>query len=231
MDDEKKLEQNAAPETESAQPAPEKTDSDEKDNVVSVWHGSGNTAFFRRRFFDGYTQIETLNANGKKERHNIYTGTWYTQDLTKEQRTRYRCIYVALWLLGLALLGLCSTRYIEANMPVYTGFAAFVGFFGFGWVAVGLFNEFTVPQRRTVGDYRASSKSLRRGSLMAAISCGAAGAITLGFAFFGTAQIGAHLLAAAGELAAAVMMLLLNRLERGVNYIQTLSKDAGKYTM
>ena len=226
MEDQEKVRQQ----TESA-PNTNRTPQEEEENVISVWHGSGNTSFFRRRYFDGFTQYETLNANGKIQRHNVYTGTWYTQDLTREARIRYRCIYVLLWLAATALLTLCCTRSVDANMAWYSGVLAFVGLFGFGWVAVGMFNEFTVPVQRTIGQYRASSKSMQRGAIMAAAASGLCGLITLCFAFFGTERIGVHLLIALGEFAAAVLILLLRRMERGINYIQTRSKDAGKYTM
>ncbi|MBE6914722.1 MAG: hypothetical protein E7472_07325 [Ruminococcaceae bacterium] len=226
MEDQEKVRQQ----TESASAAGG-TSQEEEETVISVWHGSGNTSFFRRRYFDGFTQYETLNANGKIQRHNVYTGTWYTQDLTREARIRYRCIYILLWLAATALLTLCCTRSVDANMAWYSGVAAFVGLFGFGWVAVGLFNEFTVPVQRTIGQYRASSKSMQRGAIMAAAASGICGLISLFYAFFGTERIGVHLLLALGEAAAAVLILLLRRMERGINYIQTRSKDAGKYTM
>ncbi len=227
MEDQKDLQKQ----TVSARPNTHRTEQEEKENVISVWHGSGNTAFFRRRYFDGFTQYETLNENGKIERHNVYTGTWYTQDLTREERRRRRCIYVLLWLASTALLALCCTRSVAVNMTLLSAIAAFAGLFGCGWVAVGLFNEFTVPVRRTVGQYRASSKSMQRGALMAGAASAACALLTLGWAIFVRKQVSAHLLIAGGELASAAMMMLLRALERRVKYIETLSEDAGKYTM
>ena len=40
-----------------------------EENVVSVWHGSGNTAWFRRRWFEGYPQYETLEPDGRRVMH------------------------------------------------------------------------------------------------------------------------------------------------------------------
>ena len=200
------------------------------ENVVSVWHGSGNQSFFRRRYFDGYTQYETVNENGKLERHNVYTGTWYIQQLTKEQRIRRRIAYVLLLLAAAAALLFGITRYVQANNRWYGGLAGFVGLYGLGWAGVGLFNEFTVPQRRTIGDYRASSLGMKRGGLMAMIGCGAITVISLVYACMGV-QIGMHLLAAAMELLSGVMAAAIRVLESKVVYEKKLSDDAGKYTM
>lgn len=231
MDDQKDLQQTPQPQRTVSAPGAHRTEQEEKENVVSVWHGSGNTAFFRRRYFDGFTQYETLDENGKLERHNVYTGTWYTQDLTREARIRTRCIYVLLWLAGAALLLLGCTRSVAVNMTLLSALPAFVGLFGFGWIAVGLFNEFTVPVRRTVGEYRASSKSIQRGALMAGAAAAVCGLVTLGWAIFVRAQIGTHLLIAGGELASAAAAFVLRALERRVRYLETRSADAGKYTM
>ena len=202
----------------------------EEENVVSVWYGSGNQSFFRRRYFDGYTQYETLNEHGKLERHNVYTGVWYIQQLTKEQRRRNRLLYILLCLAGAAALVYGSTRPLAANLRWYGGTPAFAGFFGFGWIGVAIFNEFTVPQKRTIGDYRASSMGLKRAGLLACIGSGLIALISLIYACIGT-QTGAHLLAALAELVSAAAGLAVRLLESRVVYEEKISDLAGKYTM
>ena len=202
----------------------------EDENVVSVWHGSGNDKFFRRRYFDGFTQYETLDSNGKRELHNVYTGVWYIQQLSKEQRNRRRLLYVALWLVAMAGLAFGATRSVMANIRWYGGLAAFAGLYGLGWIAVGIFNEFIVPQRRTIGDYRASSLGMKRGGLLAIIGCGGVAVISLVYVFMGV-QVGAHLLAGAAELVAAALAAGIRFLESKVVYEQKISEYAGKYTM
>lgn len=202
-----------------------------EENVVSVWSGSGNMKFFRRRYFDGHTFYETLDENGKRVLHNVYTGTWYTQELSREKRSRNRLAYVVLFLVGAALLLLGCTRVIPINSRAYGATPAFAGLLGFGWMLVAIINEFTVPQRRTIGDYRAASLGLKRSGLMTAICSGLTFLLTVVFGLIGKTKPGAHVIAAACELGAAAAGYAVRYIESRVEYSQERSKDAGKYTM
>ena len=214
------------PETE-AQP----TAQEPEENVVSVWYGSGNTKWFRKRWFDGYTQYETLEPNGKKVMHNVYTGYWYIQELDRKGRLQHRLAYIALALLGGAALLLGATRPIAANLHWPGGIPAFVGLMGFLWALYGVVNDFIVPQKRTIGDYRASSLSIIRGGMVAAVAGVVLALVSVGYAVFGSAKTGLHLLAAGSELVSGGLGLLIFLLEKKVKYTEKQSELAGKYTM
>ena len=203
----------------------------DEENVVSVWYGSGNGKFFRRRYFDGFTQYETLEADGKKVLHNVYVGYWYTQKLDRAARIRHRAAYILLFLIAAALTLIGCTRSIAANMPPYSGLFAFAGLLGCGWMAVSVFNEFTVPEKRTIGDYRASSLGLKRSGLMVTIACGLLAVTTLVFTCIGSEKTGLHLLAFGCELVAAACGMAVRVLESKVPYDKKLSELAGKYRM
>lgn len=209
-------------------PVPE---TEPEENVVSVWYGSGNTKWFRRRRFDGYTQYETLEPNGKKVMHHVYTGYYYTQELDKRGRRIHRAAYTALALAAGAALLFGSTRTVAANIHWPGGVPAFVGLFGLAWVLYGVVNDLLVPQKRTIGDYRASSLSVIRGALVAAAASGVLVLVTVGYAVATKTDVGLHLLAAGAELVSGVLALLAWRLEKKVKYTQTRSELAGKYTM
>ena len=221
MDNEQeKLEQeNPTPETEP------------EENVVSVWYGSGNTKWFRRRHFEGYTQYETLESDGRRVMHHVYTGYYYTQELDKRGRNIHRLAYTALALVAGALLLLGSTRPVAANIHWPGGVPAFAGLFGLAWVLYGVINDLLVPQKRTIGDYRASSLSVLRGALVGAIASGVLVLVTVGYAVVVKTDVGLHLLAAGAELVAGVLALGIWRLEKNVKYTQSRSELAGKYTM
>ena len=136
-----------------------------------------------------------------------------------------------LCLLGALALFLGCTRVIPVNSRVYGATPAFVGLLGFGWMLVAVYNEFTVPQRRTVGEYRAASLSLRRSGLLCAVCAGLTFLLTVVFGLIDGVKPGAHVLAAACELFAAAAGYLVRRMEGKVEYSQERSKDAGKYTM
>jgi hypothetical protein len=221
MDNEQeKLEQeNPAPETEP------------EENVVSVWYGSGNTKWFRRRHFEGYTQYETLEPDGRRVMHHVYTGYYYTQELDKRGRNIHRLAYTLLALAAGALLLLGSTRPVAANIHWPGGVPAFAGLFGLAWVLYGVINDLLVPQKRTIGDYRASSLSVLRGALVGAIASAVLVLVTVGYAIVLKTDVGLHMLAAGVELVAGALALVIWRLEKNVKYTQSRSELAGKYTM
>ncbi len=202
-----------------------------KENVVSVWHGSGNTSWFRRRWFEGYTQYETLEENGKRVMHNVYPGYWYIQELDRRQRWQHRIAYIVLSLLSFGLLLFGSTRVIPPNIHWLGGVPAFVGLFTLCWALYGVVNDFIVPQKRTIGDYRSSSLSIIRGALVSAIASGVLVLVTLVYAVIGSPNPGLHVLAAAVELAAGGLAFAVFRLEKKVKYTKKQSELAGKYTM
>ena len=209
----------------------DKPENEPEENVVSVWYGSGNTKWFRRRHFEGYTQYETLEPNGKRVMHHVYTGYYYTQELDQRGRWQHRIAYIVLSLLSAALILFGSTRVIAANIHWPGGVPAFAGLFGLAWVLYGVVNDFIVPQKRTIGDYRASSLSIERGGLVSAIACGVLAVVTLVYALIGSEKTMLHLLAAAAELVAGALAFWINRLETKVQYTQSRSELAGKYTM
>ena len=222
-------EPNKSVEPTEAEVRPAETEPEE--NVVSVWYGSGNTKWFRKRWFDGYTQYETLEPNGKKVMHNVYTGYYYTQELDQRGRWTHRAAYILLALAAAALMLFASTRAIAANMHWPGGVPAFAGLFGLAWVLYGVVNDFLVPQKRTIGDYRATSKSILRGGLVAAVAAAVLMVVTLVYTLLGSENTGLHLLSAGAELVAAAFAALIAWLEKKVKYTESRSELAGKYTM
>ena len=202
-----------------------------EENVVSVWYGSGNTKWFRRRWFDGYTQYETLEPDGNRVMHHVYTGYWYIQELDERGRWQHRIVYTFFALVSGALLIFGSTRTIAANMHWPGGVPAFVGLFGLAWLLYRVVNDCLVPQKRTIGDYRATSLSVIRGGLMAAIASGVLALVTIGYAIAGSEKTWLHILCALAELIAGGLALLTRWLETKVKYTKKQSELAGKYTM
>ena len=208
-----------------------RTETEEEENVINVWHGTGNTSWFRRRWFEGYTQYQTLGPNGKKITHNVYTGYWYIQELDRRGRWQHRIAYIVLALLSCALLLFGATRVISANVHWMGGVPAFVGLFCLGWALYGVVNDFIVPPKRTIGDYRSSSLSIIRGGLVSAIASGVLAVVTLIHAAIGSPKTGLHLLAAAAELVAGGLAFCIYCIEKKVKYTEKQSELAGKFTM
>ena len=200
------------------------------EEVVSVWEGTGNTKFHQRRYFEGFTQYETLGQDGKLHRHNVYAGYWYIQQLTKRERILHRVFSILLCLVGAALMVFAATRTIVANAHAFAALAEFAALFGFCWTLIALFNEFTVPQKRTIGDYRSSSLGLKRSGIVAMIAGCVSCIITVIYAI-SSDNTGLHLLAALCELLSAATGFGIWWLERKVVYKKELSEFAGRFSM
>lgn len=203
----------------------------DEENVIKVWKGSGTAPWFRKRHFDGYTQYETLEADGKTVLHNVYTGVYYTPELEKKEIVQHRITYALLILAGLALILFSSTRVITANTRAFNGIPQGFTFMAFGCSAYGLINDLIVPKRRTIGDYRSSSLFLKYGGLVASITTALSALITLIYLLIGVNKIGLHVVALLGELAASAAGFLIWKIESKVKYTETVSKLAGKYNM
>ena len=222
-------EQEKALESKEAQAAT--TPAEPEENVVSVWYGSGNTKWFRRRHFEGYTQYETLEPNGKKVLHHVYTGYYYTQELDQEGRMKHRIVYFGFALMSAALLLFASTRYAAVNIHWPGGVPAFAGLFGLCWLLYGVVNDCIVPQKRTIGDYRASSLAIQRGGLVTVIACGVYALVAIGYAIVVRQRIGLHIVCVLAALVAGGLAFIVRWLESKVQYTQSRSELAGKYTM
>ena len=198
-------------------------DIDEKRSGGSIRRGFGTTAIFRRRYFEDFSQYETLDSEGRKVVRFVYTGYWYTQELDQRGRVRHRIAYTLLALLGAAFVILAATRPIVVNVSLIGGLPEVVAVFCFALVLYGVINDCIVPQRRTIGDYKSSSRSIVRGGTLACIASGVACMATLVYAVIYKYGVAQHLLAAAAELIACGLGYLIRRIEENVKYTKDLA--------
>ncbi len=185
-------------------------------------HGWHSSAY--HRFFEDYQEREVTNERGKVHIERIYCGTWYTRDLSRGQNLRQHLLYVLLWLLGAGFTFFLASRSLPVNSAWYIAIGQFASLICMLWVFGGWFRMITSPRRMTIGDYRASSLVIRRGSIgtMATLTATAVG--TLLHALLAQDAPWQELLVALGYVVPVLVFLLLNRLEANLPYLETPSE-------
>ena len=178
------------------------------------WH-SGSY----RRHFEGYTEYEDTNENGKTVIRRVYVGDYYRQNLPRSKRIVLRLTYIALWLLTAVVFFFCASREIGANMTWYVAAAQFAVLVGLGWMLLALFGYLTAPRDMTIGDWKSTSRSLRRGSIVAALAVELTALLTLLHLLIYGENWGLHLLCVLGYVLSGGMAVVTNRLEANAPYL------------
>lgn len=187
--------------------------------------GRGYHSGAYHRYFEGYSEFETVDERGKVRIKRVYTGTWYTPDFPRGRLARQKLLYILLWLLAVGLFIFSATRITGAHSVWYGALAQVIVAGCLCWTAVGLFNYLTVPFRRTVGDWRSSSGTLKKAGMACAFAFGLAAALDALYLLFTIDAFWIQLLCIALYLCGTVLMLLLNRLEANAVYIETPSEN------
>lgn len=173
------------------------------------------------RFFEGYTEITVLNPDGKGSRiQRIYTGNYYRQDLTKSQRILLRLLYVALYLGAVYLFVSSAVLPLTSNSTWYVVLTQVVSIPFLFWILIVFFFYLPAGLDLTIHDYRSSSLSLQKATLYAAISLGLVALATLIFVLLNRPDEPLlELLCAAKYLAGGLLVFVMNRAEKKVNYL------------
>lgn len=176
------------------------------------------------RFFEGYSEFKKVGQNGKVRIERVYTGIWYTPDLSRGQLILRKCIYLACWIISAVLLIFCATRRIGVNMAWYCVAVQVITIVGLAWAAIGILNYLIAPKRQTVFEWRTSSERLKRGTLVSAIAFILSAVLNSACLFVFADALPTQVLCIGGYLLGAALMVLINRLERNVTYIKTCSQ-------
>lgn len=121
------------------------------------------------RFFEDYSEYYERDEQGKLQLKRVYTGEYYCRELSKKQCLTLKLALGLIWLLTVAIFIFCASRPYAANSSWYVVAVQVGGIVGLVWMAFGLFNYFTVPQKMTVGDWKSASEKLKNGSICTAI--------------------------------------------------------------
>ena len=196
-----------------------------EDRDSRLWHSR-----YYHRYFEGYTEIKELDANGKERIRRVYAADWYAQDLPKGKRIGVRLFYVALFAMMVAtvigagvLQGGTGTRfYIVIPELVTLCLLSWLGY-------VLLVNYLFMSKKLTVHDYKASSLSLRIVTLAVAVAFAVDALMAaLDLALVGGARGGwVIILFLAGTGCAWVMRLVESRIHYDQIENPAVAKDSG----
>lgn len=195
---------------------------DAKQDKRGTWHSKAY-----HRFFEGYSEITVPKPNGKGTRiQRIYTGNYYRQDLTKGQRILLRGLYVAIFLCIAYLFVSNAVLSLASNSTWYVVLTQAVSIPLLFWILIAFSSYLPAARDMTVADYRSSSLSLQKATLGAAISLGIAALVTLVFMLLNLSNEPLlELLCAAKYMASGLLALLMNRVEKKVNYLIVPSQN------
>jgi hypothetical protein len=189
---------------------------DRKQGKHGLWHGKAY-----HRFFEGYTEISVPTPDGKGSSiQRIYTGNYYRQDLTKSQRILLRLLYVALCLSAGYLFVSSAALPVASNSTWYVVLAQVVCVPFLFWILIVLFSYLPAGLDLTINDYRSSALALQKATLGSAIALGMVALATVVFIFLNrSSEPQLELLCAVKYLAAGLLALSMNLIEKKVNYL------------
>lgn len=184
------------------------------------WHSKAY-----HRHFEGYTELEETNEQGKTVIKRVYVGDYYRLDLPKKKRIALRVTYAALIALIAALFGFAASRPVGANMTWYLAIAQMLGVCLIGMLAVNLLSHCTAPRDMTIGDWKSSSKKLQRNAKYTALLMEMIAFLTLLHVLLNGENWLIHLLCTALYAVAGLTAVVVNRLEANAPYLKFPSTE------
>jgi hypothetical protein len=208
------------------EPLRDSLDKENKQRKGSIWYSKAY-----HRYFEGYSEVRVPNPNGKGTRiERIYTGMYYRQDLTTRQRILLRALYVALFLGAAYLFVSSAVQPLASNSTWYVVLPQAVCLPLLFWIVIAFYYYLPAARDMTIGEYRNASPALQKAAFYAAISLGAAAVATLVYVLLHlllhpAGQPLVELLCAVKYLASGVSVLMINRVEKKVRYLEIPSQN------
>jgi hypothetical protein len=195
---------------------------DDKNGGRGTWHSQAY-----HRFFEGYSEVSVPKPNRKGYTiQRVYTGDYYRQDLTGGQRLLVRGLYVALFLCIAYLFISTAVLPVTSNATWYVVLTQAVSIPFLFWILIVLFNYLLAWRDLTIYGYRSSSQALQKATLGASLGMGVVALAILVFMFSNLSNDPLLELLCAGKyLAAGLLALLMNRVEKKVHYLIVPSQN------
>jgi hypothetical protein len=174
------------------------------------------------RHFEGYTEMQITEPNGSRKITRVYTGQYYSQDMSGKHRILNRLLYAALYIAAVALFLFCASA---SNTTWYITAAQALAVLGFFRMLYVLINYMTAPQKMEVGFYRATSGPLIKSSRITAIALWLLSLLTLIYILLHTDKnVIAELIYMAGYVCSGVAVFLISLFESRITYNRTRSE-------
>lgn len=177
------------------------------------WHSKAY-----HRHFEGYTELEETNEQGKTVIKRVYVGDYYRLDLPRNKRIVLRFTYAGLIALTAALFGFAASRPVGANMTWYIAIAQMLTVCLLGLLCVNLLSHCIAPRDMTVGDWKSSSKKLQRNAKYTALAMELLAFLNGLYLLLNGENWGTHLLCVLLYAVAGLCSVVINRLEANAPY-------------
>ena len=181
-----------------------------------------------KKYSEGYEFYQIPRGNGRSGTRtvSVYVGDYYSVPLSSSQWYGLRALYALLLLGSAALFLFCGTRRISFNLTWYAAILELPTIFLYLYLLVVLFYYTIAPKKMTVYDYRTTSLRLQKFCLfLMAILLADTAAAVLHMCFNGFAEASSTLLSAGGFLISAVLIDVINRVEKTLPYEKEKSQD------
>lgn len=187
-----------------------------KNGGRGTWHSQAY-----HRFFEGYSEVSVPKPNGKGYTiQRVYTSDYYRQDLTGGQRLLLRGLYVVLFLCIAYLFISTAVLPVTSNATWYVVLAQVVSIPFLFWILIAFFSYLPAGLDLTINDYRTTSLALQKATIGVAIGLGVNTLATLVFIFLNLSNEPlVELLCGGKYLAAGLLALFMNRVEKKVHYL------------
>jgi hypothetical protein len=177
------------------------------------------------KYFEGTSETLVTGSGGKSKKIlRVYTGMYYSQDISSKRWKLNRLLFAGLYLCAAVLFTFFASVKNAGNRTWFITLPEALSFFGFFRMLYVLFSYMTVPRDMTAGCYRSTSGPLIKSGRITAIALGLLTLMqmiyTLLFAkedrFSGT-------LSAAGFAISGIAVYAISALESHIMYKRTPS--------
>lgn len=198
--------------------------SDEQARLEGFSNKSWHSSFYHKQY-EGYSEYYEYDENGKKRLRRVYTGAYYHAALTTGRRRLISALRVMLLAAAVVLFLIGASRQAVCNTKIYVTIFQALAVLTLVWALSGVIGGLYMPEKMKIGDYKKTSVRVCRASLCSSLCLFAAAAAALVSAVLADGGFNVYCaLCAALFLAAGGAMLVLNRMEAGIEY-QVIDND------
>jgi len=187
--------------------------------------GIGGAYSTYHRYFGGYCEYVETDKNGKKRIKRIYTGNYYSPNLTETQCVLYKLVYWFVFLASVVsyLYSATTCVYKCIDIPI-TVMQLLIGL-GHVWLGVGLVHYSFAEKKRTKAEMTMSRQYILWSSLLTGSAFLLSAILIAVMCIWQKFCSRTELFCMFGYAAGAVLMGVLNRIEHKVTYLEIPSLE------
>lgn len=171
-------------------------------------------------FFEGYTEVRVPRASGRGSKIvRIYTGAHYKPMLSTKQKVLIRLLYAVFYVLSVVLFIKSALMDVASNRTWYITIFQACTVPMIAWMLIGFMYYLPVREQLEIPEYKRSSRTLKRSTLVASICMAATVASILLFLLISKgSDLAGELLSALFFALSGAMFFTINRIETKIDY-------------